>query len=72
MFVASIVPFDFPVIVLLVRCSPFNRSFHSEQSRIALAVGNTIIVEPSENVHCALGLVTQLMKQAGLPDRCSQ
>jgi malonate-semialdehyde dehydrogenase (acetylating) / methylmalonate-semialdehyde dehydrogenase len=35
---------------------------------IALATGNTIIVKPSEKVPCTLGLIAQLIKQAGIPD----
>lgn len=35
---------------------------------IALVTGNTIIVKPSEKVPCTLGLIAQLVKEAGIPD----
>mmetsp|Transcript_3310 Transcript_3310/g.8391 ORF Transcript_3310/g.8391 Transcript_3310/m.8391 type:complete len:509 (+) Transcript_3310:130-1656(+) len=54
--VASIVPFNFPLMV------PF------WTMPIALVMGNTMILKPSEKVPMTMGYVADLMKQAGVPD----
>ena len=54
--VASIVPFNFPAMVP-----------HWTIPN-ALALGNTMIIKPSEKVPLTLGRVALLLKEAGLPD----
>lgn len=54
--VASIVPFNFPSMVP-----------HWTIPN-AIALGNTMIVKPSEQVPLSLARVAQLLKEAGLPD----
>ncbi|MHA4809156.1 CoA-acylating methylmalonate-semialdehyde dehydrogenase [Flavitalea flava] len=54
--VASIVPFNFPAMVP-------NWTIPN-----ALALGNCIIVKPSEKVPLTLTLIAALLKEAGLPD----
>ncbi|MEJ7928307.1 CoA-acylating methylmalonate-semialdehyde dehydrogenase [Sphingobium sp. AN641] len=54
--VACIAPFNFPVMVpMMMAC-------------MALAVGNAVIVKPSEKVPAATFMLGQLWKEAGLPD----
>jgi malonate-semialdehyde dehydrogenase (acetylating)/methylmalonate-semialdehyde dehydrogenase len=54
--VASIVPFNFPAMVP-------NWTIPN-----ALALGNCMIIKPSEKVPLSLGLLAYLLKEAGLPD----
>ncbi len=54
--IASIVPFNFPVMVPMWTCP------------IALTTGNCVILKPSEKVPLTMNRVAQLMKQAGVPD----
>lgn len=54
--VASIVPFNFPSMV------PFWTIPN------ALALGNCMIIKPSEKVPLSVGRIAQLLKEAGLPD----
>jgi malonate-semialdehyde dehydrogenase (acetylating) / methylmalonate-semialdehyde dehydrogenase len=54
--VASIVPFNFPAMVP-------NWTIPN-----ALALGNCMIIKPSEKVPLSLGRTAQLLKEAGLPD----
>lgn len=54
--VASIVPFNFPSMVP-------NWTIPN-----ALALGNCMIVKPSEKVPLSIGRLVQLLKEAGLPD----
>ncbi len=54
--VASIVPFNFPSMVP-------NWTIPN-----ALALGNCMIIKPSEKVPLSVGRLAQLLKEAGLPD----
>lgn len=54
--VAAISPFNFPVMVPLAITS------------MAVAVGNAVILKPSERVPCSALLLSELWKEAGLPD----
>ena len=54
--VASIVPFNFPSMVP-------NWTMPN-----ALALGNTMIIKPSEKVPLSCGRIAELLKEAGLPD----
>lgn len=54
--VASIVPFNFPAMVP-------NWTIPN-----AIALGNCMIIKPSEKVPLSCGRIAQLLKQAGLPD----
>ncbi len=54
--VASIVPFNFPTMVP-------NWTIPN-----ALALGNCMIIKPSEKVPLSLGRIAMLLKEAGLPD----
>lgn len=54
--VASIVPFNFPVMV------------PHWTIPIALALGNTLILKPSEQVPLSAVRIAELLKEAGLPD----
>jgi len=54
--IASIVPFNFPMMVP-------NWTIPN-----AIALGNCMIIKPSERVPLTLGRVAQLLKEAGLPD----
>jgi malonate-semialdehyde dehydrogenase (acetylating)/methylmalonate-semialdehyde dehydrogenase len=54
--VASIVPFNFPAMVP-------NWTIPN-----AIALGNTMILKPSEKVPLTLGRIASLLKEAGLPD----
>ena len=54
--VASIVPFNFPAMVP-------NWTIPN-----AIALGNCMILKPSEKVPLSCGLIAQLLKEAGLPD----
>jgi malonate-semialdehyde dehydrogenase (acetylating)/methylmalonate-semialdehyde dehydrogenase len=54
--VASIVPFNFPSMVP-------NWTIPN-----ALALGNCMILKPSEKVPLSIGILVQLLKEAGLPD----
>ena len=54
--VASIVPFNFPAMVP-------NWTMPN-----ALALGNCMIIKPSEKVPLTLGRIAELLKEAGLPD----
>jgi len=54
--VASIVPFNFPTMVP-------NWTIPN-----ALALGNCMIIKPSEKVPLSIGRIAQLLKEAGLPD----
>ncbi|WP_127091961.1 CoA-acylating methylmalonate-semialdehyde dehydrogenase [Aquabacter cavernae] len=54
--VGCIAPFNFPVMVPIMMGS------------MAVAVGNSVIVKPSERVPGATAFVSDLWKQAGLPD----
>ncbi len=54
--VASIVPFNFPAMVP-------NWTIPN-----AIALGNCMIIKPSEKVPLTLGRIAQLLKEAGLPD----
>jgi malonate-semialdehyde dehydrogenase (acetylating) / methylmalonate-semialdehyde dehydrogenase len=56
--VVSIVPFNFPYMVPMWTIP------------IALVMGNTIIVKPSEKVPMTMNRVAGLLKEAGLPDGC--
>ncbi|THU05030.1 CoA-acylating methylmalonate-semialdehyde dehydrogenase [Lampropedia puyangensis] len=54
--VGCITPFNFPVMVPVV------------MTTMAVAVGNAVILKPSEKVPSAEVMLAQLWKQAGLPD----
>lgn len=54
--VAAISPFNFPVMVPLAITS------------MAIAVGNCVILKPSERVPCSALFLSELWKEAGLPD----
>jgi malonate-semialdehyde dehydrogenase (acetylating)/methylmalonate-semialdehyde dehydrogenase len=54
--VASIVPFNFPAMVP-------NWTIPN-----AIALGNCMIMKPSEKVPLSLGIIARLLKEAGLPD----
>lgn len=54
--VACIAPFNFPVMVPMM------------MSAMAMAVGNAVILKPSEKVPSAALALSDLWKQAGLPD----
>jgi len=54
--VAAISPFNFPVMVPLAITS------------MAVAVGNCVILKPSERVPCSTLYLSELWKKAGLPD----
>ncbi|MEG0380873.1 MAG: CoA-acylating methylmalonate-semialdehyde dehydrogenase, partial [Kurthia sp.] len=54
--VAAISPFNFPVMVPLAITS------------MAVAVGNSVILKPSERVPCSALFLSNLWKEAGLPD----
>lgn len=54
--VAAISPFNFPVMVPLAMTS------------MAVAVGNCVILKPSERVPCSALFFSELWKEAGLPD----
>lgn len=54
--VAAISPFNFPVMVPLAMTS------------MAIAVGNSVILKPSERVPCSALFFSELWKEAGLPD----
>lgn len=54
--VAAISPFNFPVMVPLAMTS------------MAVAVGNSVILKPSERVPCSALFFSKLWKEAGLPD----
>lgn len=54
--VGCIAPFNFPVMVPLM------------MGAMAVAVGNAVVVKPSERVPGATALVSELWKKAGLPD----
>ncbi|MEW6123286.1 MAG: CoA-acylating methylmalonate-semialdehyde dehydrogenase [Pseudomonadota bacterium] len=54
--VGCIAPFNFPVMVPIM------------MGAMAVAVGNAVIVKPSERVPGATAFVSDLWKQAGLPD----
>ncbi|KAF9284828.1 hypothetical protein BGZ68_004373 [Mortierella alpina] len=54
--VVSIVPFNFPVMVPLWTLS------------VAIVMGNTMVLKPSEKVPFAMTKVVELLKEAGLPD----
>ncbi|MGE6517514.1 CoA-acylating methylmalonate-semialdehyde dehydrogenase [Lysinibacillus sphaericus] len=54
--VAAISPFNFPVMVPLAITS------------MAVAVGNSVILKPSERVPCSALYLSELWKEAGLPD----
>ncbi|OAQ26234.1 Methylmalonate-semialdehyde dehydrogenase [Linnemannia elongata AG-77] len=54
--VASIVPFNFPVMVPLWTLS------------VAIVMGNTMVLKPSEKVPFTMTKVVELLKEAGLPD----
>jgi malonate-semialdehyde dehydrogenase (acetylating) / methylmalonate-semialdehyde dehydrogenase len=54
--VASIVPFNFPTMVP-------NWTIPN-----AIALGNCMIIKPSEKVPLSIGKIAQLLKEAGLPD----
>lgn len=54
--VAAISPFNFPVMVPLAITS------------MAVAVGNCVILKPSERVPCSALFLSELWKEAGLPD----
>lgn len=54
--VAAISPFNFPVMVPLAITS------------MAVAVGNAVILKPSERVPCSALFLSELWKKAGLPD----
>lgn len=54
--VAAISPFNFPVMVPLAITS------------MAVAVGNSVILKPSERVPCSALFLSELWKDAGLPD----
>ena len=54
--VAAISPFNFPVMVPLAITS------------MAVAVGNAVILKPSERVPCSALFLSELWKDAGLPD----
>ncbi|KAF9435755.1 hypothetical protein BGZ76_005591 [Entomortierella beljakovae] len=54
--VTSIVPFNFPIMVPLWTLS------------IAIAMGNTFVLKPSEKVPFTMTIVVRLLKEAGLPD----
>ncbi len=54
--VACIAPFNFPVMVPLM------------MSAMAISVGNAVILKPSEKVPSAALLLSDLWKEAGLPD----
>ncbi|HWZ03777.1 MAG TPA: CoA-acylating methylmalonate-semialdehyde dehydrogenase [Mucilaginibacter sp.] len=54
--VASIVPFNFPTMVP-------NWTIPN-----AIALGNCMIIKPSEKVPLSIGRIAQLLKEAGLPD----
>ena len=54
--VATIAPFNFPVMVPLAITS------------MAVAVGNAVILKPSERVPISALYLSQLWKEAGLPD----
>ncbi|MGE7114666.1 CoA-acylating methylmalonate-semialdehyde dehydrogenase [Lysinibacillus sp. NPDC047702] len=54
--VATIAPFNFPVMVPLAITS------------MAVAVGNTVILKPSERVPISALFISKLWKEAGLPD----
>lgn len=54
--VAAIYPFNFPVMVRLAITS------------MAIAVGNCVMLKPSEHVPCSALFLSELWKEAGLPD----
>ncbi|MBM7609858.1 malonate-semialdehyde dehydrogenase (acetylating)/methylmalonate-semialdehyde dehydrogenase [Lysinibacillus composti] len=54
--VAAIAPFNFPVMVPLA------------QTSMAVAVGNSVILKPSEKVPVSALYISNLWKEAGLPD----
>ncbi len=54
--VASIVPFNFPS---MVPCWTMPN---------AIALGNCMIMKPSEKVPLSIGRIAELLKEAGLPD----
>ncbi|KAF9928784.1 hypothetical protein FBU30_002104 [Linnemannia zychae] len=54
--VASVVPFNFPVMVPMWTLP------------IAIAMGNTMVLKPSEKVPFTMTKVVELLKEAGLPD----
>ena len=54
--VAAISPFNFPIMVPLAITS------------MAVAVGNCVILKPSERVPCSALFLSELWKEAGLPD----
>lgn len=54
--VASVVPFNFPVMVP-------NWTIPN-----AIALGNCMIMKPSEKVPLSMGIIAELLKEAGLPD----
>mgnify|MGYP000958560975 FL=1 len=54
--VAAIAPFNFPVMVPLA------------QTSMAVAVGNAVILKPSEKVPISALYISNLWKEAGLPD----
>ncbi|KAF9189455.1 hypothetical protein BGZ51_009566 [Haplosporangium sp. Z 767] len=54
--VASVVPFNFPVMVPMWTLP------------IAIAMGNTMVLKPSEKVPFTMAKVVELLKEAGLPD----
>ncbi|MFD1927243.1 CoA-acylating methylmalonate-semialdehyde dehydrogenase [Sporosarcina siberiensis] len=54
--VAAISPFNFPVMVPLAMTS------------MAVAVGNSVILKPSERVPCSALFISELWKEAGLPN----
>ncbi len=56
--VASIVPFNFPFMVPMWTLP------------IALVMGNTVVVKPSEKVPLTMYRTVELLKQAGVPDGC--
>ncbi|KAG9319703.1 hypothetical protein KVV02_007003 [Mortierella alpina] len=53
--VVSIVPFNFPVMVPLWTLS------------VAIVMGNTMVLKPSEKVPFAMTKIVELLKEAGLP-----
>ncbi|KAF9155318.1 hypothetical protein BG015_010342 [Linnemannia schmuckeri] len=54
--IASVVPFNFPVMVPMWTLP------------IAIAMGNTMVLKPSEKVPFTMTKIVELLKEAGLPD----
>lgn len=54
--VAAIVPWNFPVLAVMMRLAP------------ALAAGNTLVIKPSENSPRSAVLLARIASEAGLPD----